>query len=183
MAQLASAISANDNACVFVAICGRQRWLERLGDGRLGHARHAHRGGDVPRDNHPPIPHFFFILVQLLLSTRCIGSFPVASIVAFDLKPFSRLNSLEWEAAAAAEADHILQQSGKSAKPFTPAAAASAASKQPAFACIVGDIRIRCLPSCPLPSIIVTYFQLRHCTRPAPAPRRRHPHRLCRRLW
>lgn len=92
-----------------------------------------------------PSSSLFFNHAQLLVSSRCIGPFPVVSIVAFDLKPFARLNSLDWEAAAASEANQILQQAGASAAAFTPAAAAAAASiaRPPTITSVTGDIRNR----------------------------------------
>jgi hypothetical protein len=52
---------------------------------------------------------------------------------------------LDWEAAAASEANQILQQAGASAAAFTPAAAAAAASiaRPPTVTSVTGDIRNR----------------------------------------
>ena len=91
----------------------------------------------APTPHPPPTPP------QLLLTAGCIGPTPISSIVAFDLKPFVRLNTLEWEAAAAAEAKGVLLRAGAAASAKGMSASSSSSSTRPAISSIVGDIRNR----------------------------------------
>jgi hypothetical protein len=107
---------------------------------------------------------YLLFFVQLLMSTGYIGSFRVSSIVAFDLKPFTRLNSLDWEAAAAAEAERILEKAGAPTRSL--AASARSPAKSPTIRCVIGDIRLRFFTSC-LAFPLQPLHSLPNCSTPA----------------